>query len=111
MEEPDMAAVLNRATGHAVLEVCEHAVKAASQRGRVTGDRQHPDPEGSEDDEVDYSVDRDHPQHHSVAERLPTPGDLDRLALWRISASRMLGRSQRDPAVAAQAAQPANRAV
>ena len=60
---------------------------------------------------MDQAVDGDDPQHHPVAERLATPWDLDGLAVGWVSAGRVLGPCQRDPAVAAQAPQPANRAV
>src|SRR5205807_2093314 len=59
---------------------------------------------------VERAIDRDQAQHDAVAERLPTRGHLDLVPARRMGPRRLTRRRQRQPAVAAQAAVPAEAA-
>jgi hypothetical protein len=92
------------------LQVGHDFVEGMAQRRAIGGEQKHEHAEGEEYDEVKRPVDRDQAQHDLVAQPLAPQRQLDLRALRRERAARLLGRPQRKPAVAAQAAIPARAA-
>ena len=103
-----MTAVLDRAARDAPLKVREDPVVGVAQAFLITGKRDHADAEQRQDHEVKRPVDRDQAQHHLVAQRLAAQRHLNLIAFRQLRALGLLGRRQRQPAVAAQAPVPAD---
>ena len=89
VQDPDVAAGLDRAAGDAALQVGEDPVVGVAQAVLVTGERDHRDPEQHEDHEVKRAVDRDQAQHDLVAQRLAAQRHRDLVAFRRMLARRL----------------------
>jgi hypothetical protein len=93
--------------GRRALHGVDDTVEEVPQLQLVGGKQRSRDGQGREHDEMDGAVDGDDPQDDLVAQRLAAQRQLDLLTRRRQIALRLVRQSQRQPAVAANAAVPA----
>src|SRR5581483_11087810 len=113
VQPADEAAVLGlqRPSSHAALDVREHPVEVLAELLFVRSDQEHGDGQHAENDEVERAVHRDDPEHDLVPQRLAARWKLDLLASGHRSPRGIRRGLEREPAVASNAAVPAQAAL